>query len=374
MPLSLSRRGLIGSALGATALSMIPDVAFGQAATTRRLIFIIQRGAADGLGILAPVGDSAYSGLRRDLAETGGTPIGSFFALHPALSTVAALHTAGQARFYPAVAANYRDRSHFDAQNVLEGGGNRPYGRQDGWLGRLLSLLPAAERPALALAETVPLALRGGADVASYAPSRLPAASDDLLARVTALYASDSQLHPMWEQALRTRAVAGDIGGNGGRNGAELGELAASLMTADGGARVSMIETGGWDTHSQQRGRLTAQLRGLDGLIGALRTGLGAAWGQTLVIVATEFGRTAAVNGTGGTDHGTASLAMLLGGALPSGSAIAGDWPGLAQARLFEGRDLAPTASVETVISDAVAQHYRLDPAQVRRTLYPDLA
>jgi uncharacterized protein (DUF1501 family) len=372
--LHLPRRHLLLGAAGAAGLTLLPHAAFAQAATDRRLLFIIQRGAADGLAMLAPVGDPAYAGLRRDLAETGGTAIGGFFALHPALAAVARMHAAGQARFFPAVASVYRDRSHFDGQNVLEGGGSRPYGRQDGWLGRLSSMLPAPDRSAIALAEAVPLALRGAAGVTSYAPSRLPAASDDLLNRVSALYASDPQLHPLWENALRTRMIAGDVGGNGGRNGAELGQLAASLMTAADGARIAMIETGGWDTHSGQRGRLAGQLRGLDALIDAVRTGLGPAWERTLIIVATEFGRTAAVNGTGGTDHGTASLAMALGGGLSRGPVIGGDWPGLAQARLYEGRDLAPAQSLETVIAGLVAEHYALDPARVQRTLYPELA
>lgn len=368
-----TRRHFLIGAASAGAVTTLPGIAFAQAATDRRLIFILQRGAADGLAMLAPVGDPAYAALRRDLAETGGTPVGSFFALHPALTTIAALRAGGQAKFHPAVASVYRDRSHFDGQNVLEGGGIRPYARQDGWLNRLIALLPPPERSALALAEAVPLALRGPASVTSYAPSRIRAASDDLLMRVGALYASDAQLHPLWENALRTRAIAGDVGGNGGRNGAELGQLAASLMTAADGARITMIETGGWDTHSGQRGRLNAQLRGLDTLIGALRTGLGPAWDRTLVIVATEFGRTAAVNGTGGTDHGTASLAMLLGAGQAQGAPVVGDWPGLASAQLYEGRDLRPSASIETVIADAVAAHYALDPRAVRRALYPDL-
>jgi uncharacterized protein (DUF1501 family) len=368
-----SRRHFLIGAAATGAVSLIPGMAFAQSATDRRFVFIMLRGAADGLAMLAPVGDPAFANLRRDLIETTGARIDSMFQLHPALAQVAQMHGSGQARFYPAVASNYRERSHFDGQNVLEGGGSRPYGRQDGWMGRLLSLLPAPERSAIALAEAVPLALRGFDGVTSYTPSRIPHASDDLVQRVTALYAQDQQLHGLWENALRTRSIAGDVGGEGGRAGAELGQLAASLLTPADGARVAMIETGGWDTHSGQRGRLAAQLRGLDALIGALRTGLGPAWEKTLVLVATEFGRTAAINGTGGTDHGMASLAMLVGGALPRGNAIVGDWPGLAAPQLFEGRDLAPTASLEMVIADALAAHYALEPARVRRTLYPDL-
>ena len=374
----LSRRHMLISGLTVVAAGAVPRFAYAAAATPRRLVFVIQRGAADGLAIVAPTGDPAYAAARGALAEDGGgASLNGLFTLHPALAAGADLYRAKQAHFAHAVATAYRDRSHFDGQNVLEGGGSRPYEKSDGWVGRLLTLLPAAEREALAIAPAVPLALRGSAPVATYAPSRLPQADADLIARLSALYADDALLHPLWDSAVKTQELAGDIGGNNGRNGADLGKLAASLMLPADGARVMMIETGGWDTHSGQRGRLTAQLRGLDQLVGALQVGLGPAWNDTLVVVATEFGRTVAVNGTGGTDHGTGSAAMFFGGALAAGGPVAGgnvsaDWPGLSAANRLDGRDLKPTRSLESVIGAAIAHHYALDPARVMRTLYPD--
>lgn len=374
----LSRRHMLISGLTIAAAGAVPRFAYAAAATPRRLVFVIQRGAADGLAIVAPTGDPAYAAARGALAEeAGGASLNGLFTLHPALAAGADLYRAKQAHFAHAVATAYRDRSHFDGQNVLEGGGSRPYEKSDGWVGRLLTLLPAAEREALAIAPAVPLALRGSAPVATYAPSRLPQADADLIARLSALYAGDALLHPLWDSAVKTQELAGDIGGNNGRNGADLGKLAASLMLPADGARVMMIETGGWDTHSGQRGRLTAQLRGLDQLVGALQVGLGPAWNDTLVVVATEFGRTVAVNGTGGTDHGTGSAAMFFGGALAAGGPVAGgmvsaDWPGLSAANRIDGRDLKPTRSLESVIGAAIAHHYALDPARVMRTLYPD--
>ncbi|MDZ3830217.1 MAG: DUF1501 domain-containing protein [Sphingopyxis sp.] len=370
----LPRRSLILSSLGLAAMGALPRVAWAAASTPKRLVFIIQRGAADGLAIVAPTGDPGLAAARRALADEAaeGRKLDAMFTLHPALSGTAALFGARQAHFAHAVATAYRDRSHFDGQNMLEGGGSRPYGRADGWVGRLLTLLPEAEREALAIAPAVPLALRGAVPVATYAPSRLPQADADLIARLSALYADDALLHPLWDSAVKTQELASDIGGNNGRNGADLGALAASLMTPADGARVMMVETGGWDTHSGQRGRLAAQLRGLDQLVGALQAGLGAAWADTLVIVATEFGRTVEVNGTGGTDHGTASAAMLLGGGLAEGGKVSADWPGLMPAARHEGRDLKPTRKLEDVIAGAVAHHYALDPARVRKALYPD--
>jgi uncharacterized protein (DUF1501 family) len=242
---------------------------------------------------------------------------------------------------------------------------------KDGWMNRLLGLLPQGEAKALALSPTVPMALRGPHEVSSYAPSALPTASDDLLARVGNLYESDQQLHRLWTAAMDTRMTAGDLAAGAGQNGAATGALAAKLLAGTNGARIAMIETGGWDTHSGQRGRLNAQLRGLDQLVSSLKAGLAADWADTLVVVATEFGRTVAPNGTGGTDHGTASAAMLFGGAVAGGKIVA-DWPGLSARALYEGRDLRPTTDLDALIGAALAQHYGLDPARAMAKLFPE--
>lgn len=365
----LNRRNFV--ALGASAIvtsAFGPRIAFARAATERRFVFIIQRGAADGLGTLAPIGDPAFAGQRGVLAQdfVSAPRLDSMFALHPAMTKTLGLWQAKQALFVHAVASPYRERSHFDGQNVLETGGSSAYALKDGWLNRLLSLLPADDK-AIALAATIPMALRGPVEVASYAPSALPDASDDLLARVSAMYRDDPQLHAIWEQATATRMLTSD-----GRNAAATGTLAAKLLTAEGGARIAMIETGGWDTHAQQRGRLTGQLRGLDAMVGAIRDGLGSLWADTILVVATEFGRTVKVNGTQGTDHGTGSLAMLIGGAVNGGRVVA-DWPGLGDAALYENRDLKPTTGLDTLLSSAVASHFDLTAARTAQKLFPDM-
>jgi uncharacterized protein (DUF1501 family) len=362
------RQVLIG---GAAASLIAPRLAWAKAETERRVIFLIQRGAADGLATLAPTGDPAYAGLRGELAADlmDRPKLGGMFALHPALARIGGLYGDGQALFAHAVASPYRDRSHFDGQNVLETGGERPYERKDGWMNRLIGLLPGAPR-GLAISATIPAALRGDAQVSSYAPTNLPEAPQDLLQRVSMLYESDAQLHALWGEALQTRAMAGDLAGGTARGAAAAGQLIASLMAGPDGARIVMAETTGWDTHAGQRGRLNTQLTALDALIGSLRDNLGAAWGQTLVIVATEFGRTAAVNGTGGTDHGTGSLAMLLGGTV-AGARIVADWPGLAAGQLYEGRDLKPTQSIDALLAGALAGHFGLDPQRAAPLLFP---
>ncbi|WDD92594.1 DUF1501 domain-containing protein [Burkholderia sp. FERM BP-3421] len=366
----MSRRHFIRvAAAGAGALLVAPRIAFARAGTEQRFVFVIQRGAADGLNIVVPYAEPAYATLRGPLAvdPAAATKLDGTFALHPSLVETAKLYAARQALFVHAIASPYRDRSHFDGQNVLETGGRAPYQVKDGWLNRLAGLLPPARTPAIAFAPTVPAALRGRVEVASYAPSGLPPAPDDLLARVTDLYGRDAQLRPLWDEAMAARGLAGDAKAR--QDPAGLGKFAATFLARDDGPRLAMIETGGWDTHSAQNPRLATQLKGLDTLLAALRDGLGPVWDRTTVLVATEFGRTAAVNGTGGTDHGTASAALLVGGAVTGGRVIA-DWPGLRPGDLYEARDLRPTAALDALIAGAAAESLGLDPQRTAATLF----
>lgn len=360
--------------LGAASLVAAPRILFAQAATERRFVFIIQRGAADGLNIVIPYAEPAYANARGALAIDPATALklDGTFALHPALPQLRELYAGGEATFLHAVASPYRDRSHFDGQNVLETGGLSPYQLKDGWLNRLLGLLPRTGKEAIAFSPAVPLALQGAAPVTTYAPSTLPEANEDLLMRVAQLYEPDRQLHPLWNSTLEARGMAGGKmeGGTGRQDTAALGRIAAGFIGRADGPRIAMIETSGWDTHSGQNARLATRLRGLDGLISGLRDGLGAAWAHTVVLVATEFGRTVAANGTGGTDHGTAAAAMMLGGAVQGGRIVA-DWPGLAPAQLLEGRDLKPTLALDSLIAATCAEAFNLDPERTLRTLFP---
>ena len=360
--------------MGATALLATPIVSFAKADTDRRFVFIIQRGAADGLNIIVPYADPNYLKLRGNLAIEVAAPmkLDGTFALHPALTQVQKLYAEKEALFFHAVASPYRDRSHFDGQNVLESGSKIPYQLKSGWMNRLLGLLPRDGKDGIAFSSAVPLAMQGAFDVTTYAPSSLPEANEDLLMRVQQLYATDRQLNPLWTSALEARGMAsGQMkGGDKRHNDAALGKIAAGFLAAPTGPRVAMIETSGWDTHSGQNERLDRQLRGLDALIGGLKEGMGSTWSQTVVLVATEFGRTAAANGTGGTDHGTASAAMLLGGAVQGGR-IVSDWLGLASSSLFEGRDLQPTLGLDALISNVCAQTFKLDTEMAQRIMFP---
>lgn len=366
--MSLDRR----SFLGAATLLGAPRVLFAQAATERRFVFIIQRGAADGLNTVIPYAEPAYASARGALAmdPAGALKLDGSFALHPSLVKLHSLYTAGQASLFHAVASPYRDRSHFDGQNVLETGGSAPYQVKDGWLNRLVGVLPRRGKDAIAFSPSIPLALRGAVEVTSYAPSALPQANEDLMARVEQLYAQDGQLHALWSSALEARGMAGMNGGANRQDAGALGRMAASFLGRADGPRIAMIETSGWDTHSGQAARLAAQLRNLDNLLGGLHEGLGTAWNETVVLVVTEFGRTVAANGTGGTDHGTGAVAMMLGGAVQGGRIVA-DWPGLAPANLLDGRDLKPTLALDALITAACAQSFALDPDRLAPVLFP---
>ena len=369
----MNRRDFLRYVSISSAIFALPSISFAAANTDRRFIFIIQRGAADGLNTVIPYADPTYAKLRGALAidVAQATKLDGLFALHSSLTETAKLYAAGQALLVQAVASPYRDRSHFDAQNVLETGGNTAYQLKDGWMNRLLTLLPKAQNEAIAFAATIPMALRGKMEVSSYAASRLPQAPDDLLLRVGQLYAEDVQLNSIWQAALAANNMADDTSAK--QDPASLGKLAASFLSKANGPRIAMIETGGWDTHSGQEARLSRQLTSLDQLIAALRTGLGDTWQKTTIIVATEFGRTAAANGTGGTDHGTGSTALILGGDVNGGRVIA-DWPGLNQSNLFEGRDLKPTTNLDTLIASLASASFGIDSALVAKTLFPESA
>lgn len=367
----ITRRRFLALAASSGGALFVPRITFAAAETDRRFVFVIQRGAADGLHIVTPYAEPQYAKLRGPIAFeiANATKLDASFALHPALVETAKMYKAGEALFVHAVATAYRDRSHFDGQNVLETGGRAPYELKDGWMNRLTALLPKQKAAPIALAPTVPMALRGPAETTSYAPSALPEPNDDLLARVGLLYQRDPLLHPIWSAAMETRALAASEGP--GRDPASLGKLAASFLARADGPRIAMIETSGWDTHTQQAARLARLLAGFDAMLAAMRSGMGKAWANTTVLVATEFGRTAAENGGGGTDHGTASLVMLIGGAVKGGRIIA-DWPGLSQSALYENRDLKPTMALDALIAGAAGETFSLDPQLVMRTVFKE--
>ena len=379
----MRRRELLTYGLaGATTLGL-PRFTFAATPGERRLVLVILRGAMDGLALVPPIGDPHYASLRGSLAiegpgQAGGAlPLDDVFGLHPALGDLHGLYRQGQLLPIHAVASPYRERSHFDGQDVLESGSGPGSLLRDGWLNRALPPLGGAEL-ALALAPTAPLVLRGTQAVPSWAPSGLPDPDDDTLRRVRMLYAPDPLLSERLEQALEARDLAGAMGqGRRSVRGGKSRQLFASagrFLAADEGPRIAVLETTGWDTHANQgssEGALARRFIELqDGLM-SLRKELGGTWQHTAIAVVTEFGRTAAVNGTGGTDHGTGSAALLLGGAVRGGRVLA-DWPGLARRDLYEGRDLQPTLDLRSVFKGMLSGLFELDSAYLESKVFPD--
>jgi uncharacterized protein (DUF1501 family) len=382
----LTRRAALRATLAGSAALVWAAPLLARAATLadRRFVFVILRGGMDGLAAVPPYADPDYATLRGELAGgTPGTEKGPFdldgrFGLHPQLKALHGFYAKGEALIVHAAAAPYRERSHFDAQDLLENGTERPHGADSGWINRALALLGGNRRLGLAIGQSIPLAMRGKVPVASWAPSHLDGADSDFVQRVAALYGADPALGPAIREGLAAQgmsaAVLGGEGGMAGKRGAQsvraLAEAAGKLLAAPDGARVAMLELGGWDTHAGQQGRLALALGMLDDGLAALAQALGPAWRGTAVVVATEFGRTAAINGTGGTDHGTAGAAFLVGGAVRGGRVVA-NWPGLAKSKLHQGRDLAPTTDVRALFKGVLRDHLGLPAADLARAVFP---
>jgi uncharacterized protein (DUF1501 family) len=383
-----TRRGLLGVGASFAAWAYMPRIA-SAAGRDPRFVVIVLRGALDGLSAVAPVGDPDYASLRETIAlsVSGDHPafsLDGFFALHPAMPEFARLYRAGHALVVHAVATPYRERSHFDGQDVLESGQPGPGVTASGWLNRALSVLPEGERVApvggLGVGAVTPLVMRGPAKVLGWAPDGLRRADDDTARRILALYQhSDPGLGEALAAGLRTETMAAGMGATKpagmataqGMKSAASG--AAALLARDDGPRLAALAFDGWDTHADEggaTGRLAQLLGGLDGAMATLEQGLGPAWRDTVVLAVTEFGRTARVNGTVGTDHGTATVAFLAGGAVKGGRVIA-DWPGLKEANLFEGRDLMPTRDLRSVAMGVLADHFGLPPVQLGQTVFP---
>jgi uncharacterized protein (DUF1501 family) len=376
------------SGLGLLAAGM-PGISFARADTESRLVLVILRGAVDGLAMLAPYGESAYKGLRGELAlappgDTDGLlKLDGLFGLHPSFSNIHSLYQQQQAVLLHAVATPYRERSHFDAQDLLENGSLSPGGRRDGWLNRALAPLhkTGGKEAAIAMAQNTPLVLRGSEPVTSWAPSRLPDADDETLRRIRNLYSSDDFFASRLQQALDSREIAGDDMNSRKRKNRdaqsrEMMQATAKFLMAPDGPRVAVIESGGWDTHANQggaTGSLANKFRNLDSSLDQFRRAMGDEWSKTVVAVVTEFGRTVRVNGTRGTDHGTAGAALLLGGAV-NGGRVVSDWPGLKSSFLYQGRDLAPTTDLRSVFKGVLVDHLSVPHTLLNKEVFPDSA
>jgi uncharacterized protein (DUF1501 family) len=390
MTLSFSRRAALKGVSASVAAAFAPSPLSAAGARDPRVVVIILRGALDGLTAVAPVGDPDYAGLRGALAlaasgERAGLPLDGFFALHPAMPVLARLYREKRALVVHAAATSYRERSHFDGQDVLESGYPGPGRADSGWLNRAVAALPDSAR-GLGVGVTAPLVMRGPAPVLGWAPQGLPAAGESLAARALDLYAHrDTALHAALQSALDTEKMVaqggmtdeskknkGGMDQPGGMRQAAAG--AARLLATPTGPRVAALAFDGFDTHQNEgaaTGQLATRLSGLDGAFEELERGLGDRWKDTTVLAITEFGRTARINGTNGSDHGTGSVAFLAGGAVAGGRVLA-DWPGLKPNQLYQGRDLAPTTDLRALLKGVLADQLGISTQTLAEKVFPD--
>jgi uncharacterized protein (DUF1501 family) len=332
--------------------------------SSTRLIVVLLRGGLDGLSAVTPYGDARLAELRPRLTlpepgrDGGLLDLGGFWGLHPALVNLHAMYEAGEMLAVHAVAGAYRTRSHFEALNLLETGAERC---TTGWLNRAAAMLEGrgTYATALALGAVHPLILQGEARVGSWAPHK-PRRPSDAFYETLATLCDDE---PRIAEAIAERRFAGAaLAGAetvGGPAFAALASVAGRLLAADGGPRIGLLELEGWDTHARQRAMLRSALRDLDDGLAALKSSLGHAWAETVILVMTEFGRTVCDNGSGGTDHGTGGVAFVLGGNVAGGK-VRGDWPGLAEADLYERRDLLPTTDLRSIAKGLLSGHIGL--------------
>jgi uncharacterized protein (DUF1501 family) len=397
-----TRRELLLGSGALFAWAFVPKIARAEGRDPRFLTIVL-RGALDGLAAVAPVGDPDWVKLRGDNAiklegAKAALPLDGFFALNPAMPNLHRLYRAGQAIVVHAVATPYRERSHFDGQDVLESGLARPGKVDTGWLNRALTKLEPDDRVrtqngrhTFAVGPITPLVVRGPAPVLSWVPPRLPPVSDDTTRRVLDMYAhTDPTLARVLEDRLGLAKLGPDAPADRrpGQMGpavqigdinqvrayfAEAAGAAAKFLVNPDGPRVGALALDGWDTHINEgvvNGRLSQLLGALDAALAAVETNMAAAWSETVVTLITEFGRTARINGNEGTDHGTATVALLLGGALKGGRIVA-DWPGLKEADLHEKRDLKATTDLRAVLKGLLRDHLRVEDSVLAADIFP---
>lgn len=386
----LTRRRLL--VLSAAGLTLAPGIrlALAGAPTESRVVVIVLRGAMDGLAAVPPYGDKDYAGQRGSLAfaapgeENGCLDLNGHFGLNPALADLMPMWKSGELAVIHAAATPYRARSHFDGQDMLETGGAE-HALADGWLNRALLAMGGDGRAlGLAVGPEEPLILRGSAKIASWSPEQLlPPVSGDFLERLSDLYRGDPLLAPALAEGMQAELVSDEVMGPSAVSskaikGAEYlpaaAEGAGKLLADPRGPRIAVLDAGGWDTHTGQgmlTGRLATALKGLAASLVALKKSMQPVWRNTTIVVATEFGRTVAPNGTGGTDHGTGTAAFLLGGAVAGGRVVT-KWPGMSSDRLYQNRDLAATTDLRSVFKTVCERRLGLDSATVEHKVFPD--
>lgn len=366
----MKRRALLqqGAALASLSFAGFP-LAWGQGqAGQPRVLVVLLRGGMDGLTAVPPVGDAQYHTIRPQIAVHNTLRLTADFGLHPQLQAMHSMWQAGQLAVVHSTGFQYTGRSHFEGQDIMQTGVMKPYASNSGWIGRAME--QARIDSGVAISIPMPLILRGHDKATTQFPNWMPVLRDQDLAAVANMWAADPVLRS-YSEVIRGAHLGKTTGGmhnesfQDARSMRGLARAAAAAMRLESGPQVGLIDmTHGFDTHASQgaeEGNHADRLRDLDQLMATFRTEMGEQWAQTLVLTVTEFGRTAAENGTNGTDHGVGSCCFLAGGLVTQAKVYA-DWRGLNKSALFEERDLPTTIDVSAVHAKVLERVFALSP------------
>ena len=371
--IKLDRRDFIKATAASLFMAGVPISGYTKDRPPGNIAVILLEGGMDGLTAVPPIGDPDLLRMRASMTPTDYLPLNKFFGLHPSLANYAALMARNEATVIHATSFPYIKRSHFEGQNLMEGGGLSPFAEKTGWLGRALEL---AKLPGRALSLDMPLILRGYNDNDNFFPasirnSKRPNA--DLLDMIAMSHKAD--VGNLFNQVAHKATKNINIP----RDATSLAKYAGQEMARSDGPIASVIKVKEFDTHANQvsdngddmQGRQAIQLAIVDDVIAAYREGLGDAWKDTIILTLTEFGRTVAANGTRGTEHGYGSAGLLAGGSISSSSVIT-DWPGLRKRDQFEERDLMATIDYRSVCAACIERSLGLDHDQIASKIFFD--
>jgi uncharacterized protein (DUF1501 family) len=365
----ISRRTLL-QATAILSFAALPEFALAKTISDTRLLTILLRGGLDGMFALPPTGDRRLAALRPKINPDETKKLDGFFSLHPAFKNVHDLYGKGEALLIHGASLPYTGRSHFEGQNIMETGVMVPYAVKTGWMGRALE---AQGYDSVAMSLPAPLILRSRARADNFYPSWLTAVPQSVYERILPLWAADPSLAAVEAQIQSDMAAPSmpsqlHVGNKNSLN--VLAREAGRRLKLGEGPRMAVLDHVGFDTHANEpndNGRVFAEV---DDAIGAFRLAIGdEVWKDTLVVTVTEFGRTAAENGSRGTDHGWGTAIFVLGGKLKKGGVVA-DWPGLKGSALFEGRDLRATIDARELYGTLLSTVLELDPDRIRKDVF----
>lgn len=381
--LLMSRRAMLGITASLFSWAYMPRFAQAAGVSDPRLLIVVLRGGMDGINVVVPNGDTNYVSMRGAIAIPAAStiPLDSFFGLHPALPKFGAMFQNQDAAVVHATCIPLHNRSHFDGQDNLEAGtpGLIP-ANSTGWLNRLLTALPAGSlvksHGAIQI-DDAPLILRGPEPVLGWSPTWFEAVQNPALHAVRSLYQSrDPDMSAALERGLAANRLATSVGGNDGDISAlrKAFRGAGRLIAADDGPRIAVLSVYGWDTHTDQgaaTGQLADVLAELDLAIDDFKTVVGPVWANSVMVAATEFGRTVRINGDSGTDHGVGTVALLAGGAV-NGGKVFGDWPGIGPDQLLDDSDLKPTTDLRSVFKGVLKDHIGVANSVLDSAIFPE--